>query len=130
MGRLPPQAMLLPALRASERNSSTVCRWLEDTRGPTWVSDFAGSPRISFRVVATNFSRKGSYMLFSTNNRLRAQQSWPVLAKTLMGDDSAARAQSESAKTIFGDLPPSSSETRLRSFDASRMILRPISVEP
>ena len=69
-------------------------------------------------------------MLRSTNMRLRAQQSCPVLAKTLMGDVSAARCQSASAKTMFGDLPPSSSEIRFRSRDASSMMRFPISVEP
>src|SRR5437660_776175 len=54
-------------------------------------------------------------MLRSTNSRLRAQQSWPVLAKTLMGEVSAAFCQSASAKTILGDLPPNSSEMRFMS---------------
>src|SRR5207248_5130299 len=66
----------------------------------------------------------------STNARLRAQQSCPVLAKTLMGEVSAARCQSASAKTMLGDLPPSSSETRFRSREASSMMRRPIVVEP
>ena len=62
--------------------------------------------------------------------RLRAQQSCPVLAKTLIGDSAAARSQSASAKTMFGDLPPSSSDTRLMSSAASFMIVVPTSVEP
>src|SRR2546425_1552642 len=69
-------------------------------------------------------------MLCSTNTRLRAQQSWPVLAKTLIGEVSAARSQSASAKMMFGDLPPSSSEILLKSRAASSITRRPTSVEP
>src|SRR5205814_1093517 len=83
-----------------------------------------------FVVAATNCSTNGSYMLRSTITLLRAQQSWPVLAKTLMGEVPAARRQSASAKTMLGDLPPSSSEMRFRPRDASSMMRRPISVEP
>ena len=49
---------------------------------------------------------------------------------TLIGEVSAARSQSASAKTMFGDLPPSSREIRFISRDANSMIRRPISVEP
>src|SRR5258708_35120305 len=66
----------------------------------------------------------------STNMRLRAQQSCPVLANTLMGEVSAAFCQSASAKTIFGDLPPSSSEIRFTSREANSIIREPIDVEP
>ena len=39
---------------------------------------------------------------------------WPVFAKTLMGEVSAARCQSASAKTMLGDLPPNSRKTWLK----------------
>ena len=65
----------------------------------------------------------------STNTRLRAQQSWPALA-TLMGALSAAASTSASATTMFGDFPPSSSDTRFRSCEASCMIRLPTAVEP
>ena len=64
------------------------------------------------------------------NMRLRAQQSWPVLAKTLIGDSAAARSQLASAKTMFGDLPPNSSDTRLMSSAPNFMMVAPTSVEP
>src|SRR5438445_361423 len=41
-----------------------------------------------------------------------------------------AASMSASAKTMFGDLPPSSSESRLSVPAASRMIVLPTSVEP
>src|SRR5687767_5104488 len=69
-------------------------------------------------------------MLRSTNMRLRAQQSCPVLAKTLPGDWEAALARSASANTMLGDLPPSSSEIRFMPLLANSMMREPISVEP
>ena len=53
-----------------------------------------------------------------------------MLAKTLIGEVSAAFSQSSSAKTMLGDLPPSSSETRFKSREASSMMRDPTAVEP
>ena len=98
--------------------------------GPSCVVSNAGSPTTNRRVEATNRSTNASYTGRSTNIRLRAQQSWPVLAKTLIGDVSAALSQSPSAKTMFGLLPPSSNDTRVRLPAARRMMWRPTSVDP
>ena len=48
-----------------------------------------------------------------TRIRERAQQSWPALPNTAIGAAAAAASRSASANTMFGDLPPSSSVTRL-----------------
>ncbi len=69
-------------------------------------------------------------MDFSTKMRERAQQSWPALPKTAIGAASAAAAMSASAKMMLGDLPPSSSVTRLIVAAAPSAIPRPTSVDP
>ena len=62
--------------------------------------------------------------------RDRAQQSWPVLSNTLYGDSRANFSRSASANTMFGLLPPSSSETFFTLPEASRMISWPVVVSP
>ena len=62
--------------------------------------------------------------------RERAQQSCPALPNTASGADAAAFSRSASANTMFADLPPSSSVTRLIDSEASAPIRRPTSVEP
>jgi len=54
-------------------------------------------------------------------HRLRAQQSWPVLANTLMGEY-RRHAAIGVGKHDVGRFPPSSSEMRLISLEASSMI--------
>jgi len=65
----------------------------------------------------------------STNTRLRAQQSWPVLANTLIGE-LAALFQDRVGKNDVGDFPPSSSEMRLMSRAASSIMCEPTDVDP
>src|SRR6202020_3276663 len=60
----------------------------------------------------------------------RAQQSWPALPNTALGAAAAAAARSASANTMLGDLPPSSSVTRLIVCAAPAAIERPTSVDP
>ena len=67
---------------------------------------------------------------FWTSIRERAQQSWPALPNTAIGADAAAALRSASANTMFGDLPPSSSVTRLIVAAAPAAIDRPTEVEP
>ena len=45
-------------------------------------------------------------------------QVWPVAAKMPETAPAAAADRSASSNTMFGDLPPSSSETRFRLFAA------------
>jgi hypothetical protein len=52
------------------------------------------------------------------------------LSKTLYGDSLANFSRSASAKTMFGLLPPSSSEIFFTFADASRMISCPVVVSP
>ena len=62
--------------------------------------------------------------------RERAQQSCPALPNTAHGAAAAAACTSASANTRLGDLPPSSSVTRLIVRAAPSAIRRPTSVEP
>ena len=66
----------------------------------------------------------------STRIRERAQQSWPALPNTAPGAAAAAASRSASANTRLGDLPPSSSVTRLIVLAAPAAIERPTSVDP
>ncbi len=73
---------------------------------------------------------KSSIASACTRIRERAQQSCPALPKTASGAAAAAASMSASAKTMFADLPPSSSVTRLIVCAAPAAIERPTSVEP
>ena len=57
-------------------------------------------------------------------------QVWPVAAKIPDTAPLTASSMFASAKTIFGDLPPSSRLTRLKLFAASSLIARPVASEP
>ncbi len=57
-------------------------------------------------------------------------QHCPWLKKTAPWVPSSAASRSASAKTTLGDLPPSSSETRLRLPREASRIFRPVSVSP
>ena len=71
-----------------------------------------------------------SYADRSTRIRDRAQQSCPALSNTPYGACAAAFARSASAKTMFADLPPSSSVTRFTCSAQPAMICLPTPVEP
>src|SRR5512142_1648751 len=75
---------------------------------------------------STNSSKIGRW----TRKRLREQQSWPALSYTDHSDDSTQASRFASAKIMFADLPPSSSDTRLMPSAASFSTLAPTSVEP
>ena len=62
--------------------------------------------------------------------RLRAQQSWPALPNTLLTAAGTAVSRSASSKTMLGDFPPSSSETRVMLGAACCRMLTPVSVSP
>ena len=81
-------------------------------------------------MAAANNSTTRSWTGRWTRIRLRAQQSWPVLSKTLYGEEAAKASMSASAKTMFGLLPPSSRLTFLIVPAASRMISWPVVVSP
>ncbi len=69
-------------------------------------------------------------MSFCTSTRLPAEQTSPWLMKVPKRAPSTAFSKSASLKKMLGDLPPSSSDTRLSWSAAFRMISFPISALP
>src|SRR5215211_7559881 len=65
----------------------------------------------------------------STRMRLTAMQIWPMFENERRAAARAASSTSASPSTTNGVWPPSSSESRLMSSDAARMIARPVAVE-
>src|SRR5277367_1179363 len=65
-----------------------------------------------------------------TYSREPAQHTWPALKKIAPADPPATAFGSASGSTIIGDLPPSSSDTRLTVSVALLLISLPTSVEP
>ena len=82
--------------------------------GPMLVSDFMGSPIFADRASSSRRSTNLSLIEFCTSRREPAMQVWPVAAKMPETAPAAAAVRSASSNTMFGDLPPSSSETRFR----------------
>ncbi|MNT56903.1 hypothetical protein D3C72_1942400 [compost metagenome] len=62
--------------------------------------------------------------------RVGASQDWPELLKHSSTLPVTRSSRSASAKTMFGDLPPSSSVTRLTVSAASLLTAMPARVEP
>ena len=83
-------------------------------------------PLAAFESASANSSWSFSW----TKRRVPAQQTSPWLKKTPVMAPCTAAGTSASAKTMFGDLPPSSSDTRFRVSADSRWISFPTSVEP
>ncbi len=81
-------------------------------------------------TAGSSAARKRSTTLASTSMRERAQQSCPALSNIAPGAATAAASTSASAKTMFADLPPSSSVTRLIVAAADAAIEAPTSVDP
>ena len=65
-----------------------------------------------------------------TKRRVPALQIWPEFWNTAIAAPGTAASRSASAKTMLGDLPPSSIDIRFRLPAAARMIFWPTSVEP
>ena len=62
--------------------------------------------------------------------RVSALQVWPEFRKHFATPSGTARCRSASSRITFGDLPPSSSATRLTVCAASSLTRRPARVEP
>ena len=80
---------------------------------PSRCSGSSGSPTRSPRTAGSSRPMNASSAGRWTRIRDRAQQSWPALPNTAPGAAAAAASRSASANTMLGDLPPSSSVTRL-----------------
>jgi hypothetical protein len=90
-----------------------------------------GSPSRIARAFSTIASTKRSWIACSTRIRDPAEHTSPWFTNTPNTAPSIAGSQTASAKKMLGDLPPSSSVTRLRfESAAARRMLRPVRVEP
>ena len=70
-----------------------------------------------------------SYIFFGTNRRDPAEHTCPWLNITPESAPGIARDKSASGKIMFGDLPPTQSNT-FNDSDACRIICLPTGVEP
>ena len=114
-GRLPPSTQRAPSLR---RHLDVVEHLLALRQGRD-RADLGGSVH---RVAELARTRRKAHDLLDdtsswterwTSRREPAMQVWPVAAKMPEIAPFTAASRSASAKTMFGDLPPSSSVTRL-----------------
>ncbi|MCY1554586.1 hypothetical protein D9M68_911670 [compost metagenome] len=88
-----------------------IC-WVS-TRAPTLVAGSRGLPGFQPLSASITSGRKVSLMERSTNSREPAVQTSPWLKAMALAADSAAACRSgASANTMFGLLPPASSQTR------------------
>ena len=95
-----------------------------------WLPSSAGSPTLQFFAVSAATSTASSYTERSTSMRVGALHDWPVLLKQCSAPRFTAFWISASANTMLGDLPPSSSATRLTVSAAAFCTATPARVEP
>ncbi len=98
--------------------------------GPTCVSVLLGSPSRAVFAIAMSFSTNSSWMVSWSSRREPAMQVWPVAAKIPEIAPETASSRMASSKTMFGDLPPSSSETFLKLFAACSFTRAPVTLPP
>ena len=88
-----------------------------------------GPTRIAFARAASR-ATSASCALRSTSRRDPAEHVWPAFWKIAFATPCAARSRSASAKTMFGDLPPSSITTGTTLSAAILATPMPTSTEP
>src|SRR5438093_1534851 len=94
------------------------------------VSGSRPGPCFMSAAVLASLSANWSCIFCSTKRRVPAQHTCPAQKKTPSNAPCTAASGSASLKTMLGDLPPSSSDTRLSVDAVSRWISFPTSVEP
>ena len=101
------------------------------TSAPIFVSRSSGRPdRDRARLLDHRVDETSCRSAAATRMRLPAEQTSPWLKKTPNSAPSTAASKSASAKKMFGDLPPSSSEIFFSVSAAPRMIVLPTSALP
>ncbi len=100
------------------------------TIAPMSVDLSSGAPTVSVRMRAFSRATNRASTLSATSRREPAQQTCPWLKKMPSTTPSTALSRSASSNTMNGDLPPSSSDSRLPEPAVARRIRRPTSVEP
>ena len=100
------------------------------TSGPIRVSGSKGLPCFMPPAFLASASANWSCIFCSTKSRVPAQHTCPAQKKTPRSAPCTAASVSASLNTMFGDLPPSSRDTRFSVSEVSRWISLPTSVEP
>src|SRR5580698_2400805 len=92
-----------------------LSHWIRDTTGPIVVPSARGLPALVFS--ATPFAIAATSFIFDNGTIMRdgALQDWPELLNMCMTPPVTALVRSAPSRMTFGDLPPSSWLTRLRS---------------
>src|SRR5579883_740678 len=124
----PPRTQRAPSALAMSDRIFSYCGGV--VTGPTCVSALLGSPSRACRAMATSFSTNTSWIVSCTSSRDPAMQVCPVAAKMPEMAPLTASSMMQSSNTMFGDLPPSSSETFLNDRDASSLTRAPVAVPP
>ena len=94
------------------------------------VSGSRPDPSRIDRARSTSRSANSSLTLSCTKTRAPAMQHWPWLKNTAPCVPASAASRSASPKTMLGDFPPSSSDTRLRFPFAASTIFWPVVCSP
>src|SRR5699024_8300605 len=98
--------------------------------GPTFVPSSRGSPTLTWLNFSLTAVKNSSFILAGTNVLVPALHTCPVLLTTLPVAALAAPSISASSKIIYGDLPPNSNDTFLKSSAAFFIILAPVGPDP
>ena len=106
--------------RTARARRAGPSRWPGRSRRRAWCA----------RATSATRSTISSRTFGPANRREPAQQHWPWLKKIAFATPAAAASTSASSKTITGDLPPSSSDTRFRLPADAFTISCPTSVLP
>src|SRR5699024_7210457 len=98
--------------------------------GPIVVFSSFGLPTTTSDIYCCAFFIISSFMDSDTRVLVPAVHTCPVLLTTFQTADLAASSISTSSKMMYGDLPPNSSATRLKSWLAFSIIFVPVAPEP
>ena len=119
----------MPSFAASARNARTRCNCEPRMSGPQSRSANAG-PVLSAANFSPSRDSNSSYRDASTSTRLPAEHVWPAFCTIALTSAGNAASRSASAKTICGDLPPSSSVTGQWRLAAAAATQVPVAGEP
>ena len=87
-------------------------------------------PSVIARTRSTSRSTNGAWTARAITSREPAEQIWPAFSKIAPSTLSTALSRSASASTTTGDLPPSSSTTRVTLVAAPCITSMPEGTEP
>mmetsp|Transcript_20157 Transcript_20157/g.71283 ORF Transcript_20157/g.71283 Transcript_20157/m.71283 type:complete len:269 (+) Transcript_20157:554-1360(+) len=129
-GVSPPHSIVPPSSRARATYERTFSRCIAEESGPSPVASSIGSPHFISLTAATKAATYRSNSGRSTKMREPARHTWPWLRKAERTVPAMVFSKSQSAKTMVGFLPPSSSDSFLNMGAAVRATWRPVTVPP